>query len=184
MLAASMVAISNVASAATVPYGVFEHNRYSRNISETISLLTGDHVSQLAKVEGRDDASVLSVTVDDLIITGIQSSDNGDDFTSGTWHYSGAASIDWLVIKYGRNFGIYHITAGDTSGVWDIAQLENYSNQDASGAKVRKNKSVHYSSISHATAYTSLTTVPLPAAIWLFMGGLAGLVTIGRRKPV
>ncbi len=155
MLAASMAAISNLASAATVPYGVFEHNKYSKDKSETISLLTGDHVSQLAKVEARDDASVLSVTADDLTITVTRSGDDGDDFSSGTWRYSGAASIDWLVIKYGRNFGVYHMTAGETSGVWNIAQLENFSKHDASGAKARKNRSVHYSSISHATAYTS-----------------------------
>ena len=183
LLTATIATAGSIGNAATIPYGVFDHNKTSKNKAPTISQITGDSVVQQAKVEGWDDESNPVLTVDGLTITGNQSADDDDfEFTSGTWSYSGPGSIDWLVIKYGRNFGIYHITDGDTSGTWNIAQLENYSMSDDSGAKFSKNNSVHYSSISHATAYTSLTTVPLPAAAWLFLGGIAGLVTIGRRK--
>jgi len=180
LMTAALATVGNAVSAATVPYGVFEHGKNSKNNSETLSAITGDNVMQLAKVEdwGIND----SMTVDGLTISIDLGADDGGDSTSGTWSYTGDGTIDWLVIKYGQNFGIYQITQGDTSGEWSIAQLENYSTSDDSGAKIRKDNFVHYSAISHATAYTSLITVPLPAAAWLFLGGIAGLVTIGRRK--
>lgn len=118
-------------------------------------------------------------SLDGLTITGNRSKTN--DFTSGTWSYTGTDTIDWLVIKYGLNFGLYKITDGDTSGEWSIADLENFSNDDPTGARFKRG-SVKYSAFSHATAYSAITPVPLPAASWLFISGLLGLATISRRK--
>lgn len=183
LLAASFISISSVSSAATVPYGVFGKDD-GKNKADTISILTDDEVMQLAKVEGWDDADdSASMTIDGLTITGTIAKDGEtNEYIGGTWSYSGTDTIDWLVIKYGTNFGVYEITAGDTSGVWSINDLEAYLDDDASGAKIKKDGSINFSSISHATAYSSMTVVPLPAAGWLFLSGLVGLFTISRRK--
>lgn len=123
------------------------------------------------------------LSANSLTITGA-SSDDERDFTSGTWSYTGNEALDWLVIKYGQNFGIYQITDGDTSGEWNIAELEEYLSDDATGAKVNRRGKVRYSSFSHATAYSAITPVPVPAAGWLFASGLIGMIVMNRGKKI
>ena len=178
-----LITVSNLTSASTLPYGVFEGN----DESSLISTITGSDVTELAKVEGWDlsDAGA-SLSSNGLTITGITPFDHSgeNEYIAGSWSYSGTDAIEWLVIKYGTNYGIYEITDGDTSGFWDIVALENYLTDDASGVKIKKDGAVHFSAISHATTYGAVSTVPVPAATWLFISGLMGLVGVSRRKSI
>lgn len=176
----ALITASSLTNASTIPYGVFAGNDKSR----LISTITGSDVTELAKVEGWDlsDAGSL-LSSNGLTIAGTTPVDRSgeNEYTAGSWNYSGTDATEWLVIKYGTNYGIYEITDGDTTGLWDITALENFLTDDASGAKIKKDGTVHFSAISHATAYDTISTVPVPAAAWLF---IAGFVGFGRRKTI
>ena len=181
LCAVALTTASSFTIASTLPYGVFEGN----DESSLISTITGSDVTELAKVEGWDlSGADSSLSSNGLTITGTTPFDSSDEneYIAGSWSYSGTGAIEWLVIKYGTNYGIYEITDGDTSGLWDITALENYLTDDASGVKIKKDGTVHFSAISHATAYGTVSTVPVPAAAWLFMSGLMGLVSVSRHK--
>ncbi len=164
MSSQSLTTTNSLVVASTLPYGVFDGND---NESPVSTIIIGLDVTNLTTVEGWDlqDADA-SISFGGLTITGATPFDGSgeNEYTAGSWRYSGTDAIGWLAIKYGGNFGIYQITDGDTSGLWNITELENYSTYDASGVKIKRNGSVHYSTISHATAYSSVSAVPMPAA--------------------
>ena len=178
-----LTTVSNLTSAYTLPYDVFEGN----DKSGLISTISGSDVTELANVEGWDlsDASA-SFSSNGLTISGTTPFDDSgeNEYIAGSWSYPGTDTIEWLVINYGRNYGIYEITDGDTSGLWDIAALENYLTDDASGEKIKKDGTVHFNALSHASSYGTVTTVPIPAAAWLFISGLVVLAGISRRKRI
>ncbi len=130
-------------------------------------------------------------TINDLTISATTSRVNKkhrQELTSGTWNYSGSETVDWLLVEYGKKVGLYQVTDNDTSGVWDIAELENYSSDYASARKGNqsrnRNNKVTFSAFSNPVAYAVITPVPVPAAAWLFISGLLGLVAIGKRKHI
>ncbi len=130
--------------------------------------------------------AIALITASSLTIAGTTPVDGSgeNEYTAGRWNYTGTGAIEWLVIKYGTNYGIYEITDGDTSGLWNITALESFLTDDASGAKIKKDGTLHFSAISHATAYGTISTVPVPTAAWLFISGFHGLVGLGRRKTI
>lgn len=93
---------------------------------------------------------------------------NGDgEPTSGEWSYTGTELVDYIVIKAGPAFAIYHYTDLNTSnmrnmGIWDTSGVDN-------------------KGLSHITAYT-VAAVPVPAALWLMASGLTGLGFLRRRQ--
>lgn len=166
----ALLTASSISSAAMIAVAVINGN----DSGSEISAIVDKTVFQIAKVDSLFDYDGSEISFDGLTITGTSA-------TTGTWSYSGINDIKWLAIKYGKNYGLYKITDGDVSGNWDIIELENVSTTDSSGAKVKKDGRVQYNSLSHAAVYSAIV-VPVPATGWLFLSGLAGIVTVARRK--
>jgi len=137
-------------------------NVFAGNDSEAAleSLFPALSFTQLAKVE-TPDTSNGGLGLDLLVFTG-----TSNQPTSGQWGYTGPESVDYFVVKAGNNYALYHYTDANTLnmrniGHWDTTELEN-------------------KGMSHVTAY-SVSTVPIPTAVWLLGSGLIGLVGISRR---
>lgn len=127
---------------------------FSGNDSEAAMLAAiGVEVTELARVEapGTSDGGL---TISELVLN-----DDGEPI-SGQWEYAGPGLVDYLVIKAGNLFAVYHYTDANTSnmrniGLWDTSDLNN-------------------KGMSHITAYQAV--VPVPGAIWLLGTGLLALV--------
>ena len=104
--------------------------------------------------------------------------DKNDDTTTGV-------SVNFL-----NNSGLNNKT---TSGTWTIGALPGYTSF-ALGLKAATGWVVFDlggsttgtwsidKNLSHAVLYAKQTTVPLPAAVWLFGSALLGMVGIGYRR--
>ena len=96
---------------------------------------------------------------------------------AGTWNWNNDfGTLDYLTLKFDNWLAIYQITDGDTSGLWDLAEL--CTTYGACGGSVNNPQPF---ALSHAVGY-SVAVVPVPAAVWLFGSGLLGLAGIARRK--
>jgi hypothetical protein len=85
---------------------------------------------------------------------------------SGTWSLNSNVFDLYqkiaFALKAGPEFSAYHLLDGSsTSGIWDISGWTSHE-------------------LSHFTVY--VTAIPVPAAMWLFVSGLVGLVALNRRR--
>lgn len=133
---------------------------FSGNDSEAALMADlGFNVTLLAKVDTpatSDDGLAIS----DLVL------DDDDEPVAGEWSYSGQGLVDYLVIKAGPAYAVYQYTDANTDnmrnmGLWDTSGVGN-------------------KGLSHITAYQAV--IPVPAAGWLFLSGLAGLGLMRRSK--
>lgn len=83
---------------------------------------------------------------------------------SGEWSYDGPEIVGYIVIKAGNEYAVYDYTnvAMTNMGIWDTADVMN-------------------KGLSHITAYEA-KAIPVPAAVWLMVSGLAGLGLMRRNK--
>jgi hypothetical protein len=99
------------------------------------------------------------------------------DFTddrNGTWSFTADPSLThgpaYLVVKAATNWGLYALD-GALSGSWSTAGLMTPNGKNQAG-------------VSHISFYNgaSPAPIPLPAAGWLLIAGLAGLGGMARRR--
>ena len=99
--------------------------------------------------------------------------------TSGTWSlqpYSGFDAV-MIVLKSGKTYGAFLLDkmASGLSGSWSITGDQNCNrNGCATTGKQLSHASVYYSGVP--------SPVPLPAAGFLLIGGLAGLAALRRKR--
>ena len=186
--------ISTITSQSVIELAIVEKTKADRtkpqqrgSESRRLKSSKARYSSYLRSKDNENTLSETLNTINDLTISATTSRNNkkqSQAFISGTWNYSGTETVDWLLIEYGKKAGLYQVTDGDTSGIWDIAELENFSSDNASGRKGNRirNAKVTFSAFSNPVSYAVITPVPVPAAAWLFISGLLGLVAIGKRK--
>ncbi len=93
-----------------------------------------------------------------------------NDSMSGTWSWTADAgnltpiAPHYMVLKAGNMHAVYELTDGSIfGGMWDTSDLDG-------------------KDISHISWYNTGIVIPLPAAGWLLIGGLGGLMVLRRRK--
>lgn len=124
---------------------------------------TGYQVTELAKIDTPETVASSSLSNDGLTISNLVL--NGDnEAISGDWTYDGPDIADIIVIKAGDMYAAYLYADGNDGGmpnmgIWDTGDVDN-------------------KGLSHITAYR---IVPIPAAAWLFVTALLGLVGLRRR---
>ena len=131
---------------------------FSGNDSEAAMLADLDlDVNLLARVNWPDTSNA------GLEIFNLTFNDDNEAI-DGEWSYSGPAIVGYIVIKAGNQYAVYDYTgvAMQNMGIWDTSELGN-------------------KGVSHITAYQA-KVVPIPAALWLMVSGLAGLGLMQRRK--
>jgi len=113
--------------------------------------------------------SILFTDVTDLSarISGIE--DEGD----GTFEIEASVWDNWdsiyIGLKQGNGYGLFLLTEAIFSGVWKTASSKG-------------NQLGHYLAFGGDAATPEIPKVPVPAAVWLFGSGLAGLIGAARRK--
>jgi hypothetical protein len=89
-----------------------------------------------------------------------------EEMKSGVWKLNSNIFDNFdnvaLVLKAGPEFSAYLLDGSSTIGVWSTQGWTK-------------------KSLSHASVYV-VSSVPIPAALWLFGSGLVGLATFSRRK--
>ena len=85
--------------------------------------------------------------------------------------------LDYLVVKFDGVYGVYDVTSYDVDDVlgWNTADFS-----DGCNALALAGENVNCgAATSHVTGYG---VVPVPAAVWLFVTGLLGLVGVARKR--
>ncbi len=80
----------------------------------------------------------------------------------GEWVYTGPEIVRYLAFGAGPLFSLFEFTDGTNTGFFNTSTLLN-------------------KPIEYLTVY-SAEPIPLPAAIWFLLSGLAGLLGFGKRK--
>jgi hypothetical protein len=99
---------------------------------------------------------------------------NFTDDKTGTWSFTGNSSLthspSYMVVKAAKNWALYALD-GALSGTWSTAGLMTPNGKNQAG-------------VSHVSFYNSESPapIPLPAAGWLLVAGLAGLGGMARRR--
>ena len=97
---------------------------------------------------------------------------NFTDDKTGTWSFTGNSSLThnpaYMAVKGATNWALYALD-GALSGTWSTAGLLTPNGKNQAGA-------------SHVGFYNSAAPIPLPAAGWLLVAGLAGLGGMARRR--
>ncbi len=131
-------------------------------------------------------------TLGGFTITGttFKAPDDPTEVIAGNWSYTSATNdIDYLTLKFDNFFALYLIedyVLGETVvGYFDTLDYVSMDVLDwdenvvgVFGTDYKGGKTDF--ALSHGTTY--VTTVPVPAAVWLFGSGLLGLVGVARRK--
>jgi hypothetical protein len=96
--------------------------------------------------------------------------------TSGGWELSdyGGYGTVMLALKGGPNFSVY-LLDGATSGDWNTFGITTGGGKPGPGLS-------NFTAWGRGTAPDPGTPIPLPAAGWMLLAGLGGLVAIRRRK--
>lgn len=117
--------------------------------------------TQLAKIEEQNN------WVDGGLTT------TGQGAGSGTWSWTGSDPLSFLIYKGGSNFTAAYYDPAVSSATWDTTELGLLKGNGNPGP-----------GISHIAAYTAepIAPVPLPAAAWMLLAGLAGLIALRRRS--
>jgi len=92
----------------------------------------------------------------------------GDTLTSGTWTFSGTLTDPFVIVIKATNSFVSYLFEGQ---------------QDASNGTfnvIFTNSNGELQDLSHISIYTTVSNVPLPAALWLFAPALLGFM--GLRK--
>lgn len=134
----------------------------SGNDSEDAILMDfGLELELLAKIDIPD------LDNDDLSISDLILKEENEPI-SGQWSYSGFEQVDYIVIKAGNNYALYDFTnvAMSNMGLWDTTDLPT--------------RGKHPKGLSHITAYSSTTVIPLPPA-WILLLSSSSLLMAGRR---
>lgn len=109
--------------------------------------------------------------------------DDGDDFITATGFGDQEKSGEWtisrfpeltqiaLVLKAGNNFAAFLLDPFNLSGDWTSSRGLSHA-------------SVYYRSCDEGDAGCGISAVPLPAAGWMLLAGIGGLVALRRRKSV
>lgn len=104
--------------------------------------------------------------------------DGGAPSTSGTWSWSGADAINFVVFKSNNNFVGQYYDPGLYENMWDTATMG------------LENKNGVPQDLSHLTLYgvdgtlvdNNVDVVPLPAAGFMLLAGIGGLGAMRRFK--
>ncbi len=118
------------------------------------------------KIQNSDDPAIPPVRETETYVgLNITPDVDGEQYF-GSWSLSGDIFDHYLkvalVLKAGPEFSTYLLDGSSTSGAWDIRNWAS-------------------SGLSHASVYV-VQAVPIPAAMWLFVSGLFGMLTLTRRK--
>jgi hypothetical protein len=168
---AAMIVIWATASQAAPVTGVFPGNDpFPDPLNDSPSLAKCDDISESSPFAdcgfGGDDWKDGAATGDYSDAFSISFTDS----KSGTWTYNPALvtgtgsplSPHYLAIKAGNNYEVVDIL-GLLTGSWDTGSLDD-------------------KDVSHLSFYNSGTVIPLPAALPMFLAGLAGLGLVGWRR--
>lgn len=170
--------------------GVFSGNNSNIDINTLSELDFGSTEAWGSEIKDNTPGGASSSGTGNFL--GIDWTLTADSGTSGTWTLTIAdpnpqdlpVTVDFLaVLKGSNNWGAYYFedevfdTEGSTNGSFQITFTNN-------GNKVPN--------LSHMSLYLRESQgvgpgpnpVPVPAAVWLFGSGLAGLLTISRRRTV
>lgn len=149
-------------SGSTACEGAFVGNDANQNLDGLFSITGWTEINKVDSDSGTDG---------DLTVTG--------GGTSGGWSFDyGINDPVMFVLKGGNSFSAYLMDLSVTSGTWNTDGIEKGNGQPNPG-------------LSHFAVYSGGTNgggnpppnpIPLPAAGWLLISGVAGLGFFGRRK--
>jgi len=146
-------------------------------INDSESLLNSNTFGGLTGLFGHTDWDFLAKDDKDSGVVsgtdiGLDVDPDGGTANSGTWSVNSGALDTFarvvLILKAGNTFSSYLYEPGSgagNSGSWATSALDD-------------------KDLSHLSIYTSVSPVPVPAAVWLFGTALIGFIGMSRRTKV